>query len=71
MIDHKILKECLLKMITVLAAFLVLTGCSLNNSQKSDDGLLRYTSESGKINTSHNMNKIDKIKRAFGHTKWN
>ncbi|MDF2565605.1 MAG: hypothetical protein K0Q53_2000, partial [Massilibacillus sp.] len=58
-------------MIIILAALLVLTGCSLNNSQKSDHGLLRYTSESGKINTSHNRNKIDKIKHAFGHTKWN
>lgn len=55
----------------ILTVLLILTGCALNQSQKNNEELLRYTNESEKITTISNKKKIDQIKSALRHIKWN
>ncbi|MFT8309888.1 MAG: hypothetical protein ABF629_01885 [Sporolactobacillus sp.] len=57
--------------VIIITLLLVFTGCALDQGHKSNEELLRYTNESGKISSIHSQEKIDIIKNAFGHTKWN
>ncbi|SFH00316.1 hypothetical protein SAMN02982927_03546 [Sporolactobacillus nakayamae] len=57
--------------VIIITLLLVFTGCAVDQGQKNNEELLRYTNESGKISSIYSKEKSDKIKRAFGHTKWN